>query len=166
MAGTSALLWRLVPKGYAAMKNILFSSIIAALLLSSCSLLPNFDFNAAQSRWQSAHLTHYRYDLHVGCFCAFVDRMPLSIEVENGTVKSMLYNDGTPVPQDQQEIFARYAPIDTMFAFTADALHRADETKVEYDAKYGFPATLYIDYIRQAADDELSLSASNFQPLP
>lgn len=148
------------------MKNTLIFSFIAALLLSSCSLLPNFDFNAARSRWQSAHVTHYRYDLHVGCFCAFVDRMPLTIEVENGAVKSMLYSDGTPVPQDQREIFARYAPMDTMFAFTADALHRADEAKVEYDAKYGFPATVQIDYIRQAADDELGLSVTNFQPLP
>ena len=148
------------------MKTIIISLTLAALLLSSCSILPNRDFNAAQSRWQNSHLSHYRYSIHVGCFCAFMDRMPLSIEVANGAVQSMTYNDGTPVPQDQTENFARYSTIDAVFGVTADALHRADDVKVAYDPTYGFPSSVQIDYMRNAADDELTLSLSNFQPLP
>ena len=148
------------------MKNTIITLTLAALLVSSCSLLPNRDINSAQARWQNAHILHYRYQLSVSCFCAFRDRMPLSVEVANGAVQSMKYSDGTPVPQDQLETFARYAPIETMFSFTADALHRADEVKVEYDPTYGFPARLQIDYIKAAVDDELALSVTNFEPLP
>ena len=148
------------------MKNILMLSALAALVLSSCSILPNRDLNSAQSRWQSARVTHYRYNVHVGCFCAFTDRMPLTVEVANGVTKSMTYSDGTPVPQDQAEWFANYSSIDKLFTLTTEGVSKADDIKVEYDAKYGFPSTVYIDYIRQAADDELSLSVTNFQPLP
>lgn len=148
------------------MKTFILFLTLAALLLSSCSILPNRDLNSAKARWQNAHVSHYRYQLRVGCFCAFMDRMPLMVEVANGTLKSMAYNDGTPVPPDQLPTFARYSPIDTMFSFTADALHRADEVKVEYDATYGFPSTVQIDYMKDAVDDELALSITNFERLP
>lgn len=148
------------------MKTFILFLSLAALLLSSCSILPNRDLNSARARWQNAHISHYRYQLRVGCFCAFMDRMPLTVEVANGAVKSMAYNDGTPVPQDQQQTFAAYAPIDKMFAFTADAVHTADEVKVEYDATYGYPASVQIDRAKNAADDELALSITNFERLP
>ena len=148
------------------MKNVLFSSIIASVLLSSCSFLPNNAFNSAQTRWRNANVSHYRYAVHVGCFCAFTERMPLTVEVNNGTVTSMAYKDGTPVASDQLPTFAQYSTIDALFALTSEALRTADEVKVQYDPSYGFPSTVQIDRIRNAADDELSLSVSNFERLP
>jgi hypothetical protein len=148
------------------MKTIIIFLTLAALVLSSCSILPNRDFNAAQFRWQNSHLSHYRYTIHVGCFCAFMDTMPLTIEVANGAVQSMSYSDGSPVPPDQLASFARYSTIEAVFSLTADALHRADEVKVAYDRTYGFPSTVQIDYMKDAVDDELALSVTSFQPLP
>ncbi len=148
------------------MKSIILFLTLSALLLSSCSILPNRDFSSSHARWQNSHITHYRYSVHVGCFCPFTQRMPLTIEVSNGIVQSIVLNDGTPVPQDQLEMFSRYSTIGALFALTGDALRTADDVKVQYDAAYGFPSTVYIDYIRNAVDDELSLSVTNFHPLP
>ncbi len=148
------------------MKNIIIFLTLAALLLSSCSILPNRDFNSASLRWQNSNVSHYRYNLSVGCFCGFTDRMPLTIEVSNGAAQSMVFSDGTPVPQEQRQYFDRYSTIDSLFSFTGESLHKADEVKVAYDPTYGFPSNVQIDFYKNAVDDELALSVTDFQPLP
>jgi hypothetical protein len=37
---------------------------------------------------------------------------------------------------------------------------------VSYDPAYGFPQTANIDVIKEAVDDELSLTVSSFETLP
>ena len=148
-----------------AMKKSLFLILIAATLLVSCAPLANSQLSAARDRWHAANISHYRFNLGVGCFCAFTTRMPLTIEVQKGRVLSMLYNDGSPVPADQQQVFASYQTIDALFDYTAQSL-KADEIKIEYDPNYGFPTRVQIDFIKQAMDDELSLSVQDFQALP
>jgi hypothetical protein len=64
------------------------------------------------------------------------------------------------------ETYQTYATIDRVFlalqsAYTAEA----DEITVTYDPAYGFPATVSIDYIIEAMDDELSYQVSDFQVL-
>lgn len=148
------------------MKRILLITVLAALLLSACSVFGGMQLSNARNRWQSSSLTHYRYDLHVGCFCAFVEKMPLTIEVQDGRVVSMQYQDGTAVSAEDRQIFERYETIDKLFDFTAESQKKADEIKISYDPAYGFPDNVYIDFIRQAADDELSLQVTKFEKLP
>lgn len=147
------------------MKNTLLPLLVVALL-AGCSALGNNALSSARNRWNAAHIAHYRYQLRVGCFCAFTTRMPLTIEVQNGQIVSMTYNDGTPVGSQDQQIFAGYDTIDKLFDFTAASSKKADEIKIEYDPAYGFPSSVQIDFIKQAADDELALNVSNFQALP
>ncbi len=147
------------------MKKLLVSLSLVALLLSGCGLLPNSQLAAGRDRWQKAGISHYRYNLTVGCFCAFSQRTPLTIEVANGVVQSMTYKDGTPVPADQVSLFTDYSTIDALFRYTGEALRQADEIKVQYDPTYGFPSSVQIDFIKQAVDDELWLTVANFQPL-
>jgi hypothetical protein len=47
----------------------------------------------------------------------------------------------------------------------ADLAGDPDEINVTYDPTYGYPATVNIDYIAAAADDELSYGISNFEIL-
>jgi hypothetical protein len=144
------------------------SALLALLLLVStaCSPRAGSELSRHQATWHAAGIDHYRFDLHVGCFCVFSDRMPLSIEVLDGRAVSIAYNDGTPVPAAEQATFASYATIDALFTFTADAISRADEIKVSYDPQYGFPSDVQIDFARGAADDELTLSVTSFEALP
>ena len=148
------------------MKKTLLLFATLALLMSSCSILPNRALASARDRWRNANVSHYRYNLAVGCFCAFTQKMPLTVEVQDGKLRSMVYKDGTPVSAEETQIFAPYSTMDSLFDFTGETLRKADDVKVDYDPAYGFPASVQIDFIRNAADDELTLTVTNFQPLP
>ena len=41
----------------------------------------------------------------------------------------------------------------------------ADSISVEYDPARGFPASIFVDYMQQAADEELTYEAGDFEPL-
>jgi uncharacterized protein DUF6174 len=143
--------------------------VLLCFMLAACSFGAKSEFDTNHAKWQNAGITHYRYSLFIGCFCAFRDKMPLSIEVKNGEVLSMTVSDGTPIlPTDPQfETFSHYSTIERIFsALKADLGGDADEVTVTYDSTYGFPLQINIDFIKQAADDELSLTVSKFEKLP
>lgn len=148
------------------MKKTLISLVILAVALSACSAIGSSQIESARRRWQAAGISHYRYELTVGCFCGFTDRMPLSIEVKDGQVISMRYRDGTPVGGADRGMFSRYETIDKLIDFTAEAQKKADEIHIQYEPTYGFPSAVNIDFIKQAMDDELSLTVSGFEALP
>jgi hypothetical protein len=146
------------------MKKIIL--LLLALILAACSSVPKSEYDTNLDKWQNSGVTHYRFSLFVGCFCAFRDDMPLSIEVQNGEVVSMTYADGTPIPADdpQLEFLSRYATIDRLFSeLKADLDGAADEVTVTYHATYGFPEQISIDRIKDAIDDELGLTVADFE---
>ncbi|HSB03196.1 MAG TPA: DUF6174 domain-containing protein, partial [Anaerolineales bacterium] len=92
-------------------------------------------------------------------------------------VVSMEYQNGKEIDTSSRELFEKYATIDKIFAgierdfqdtaATGDPDPRkADEVLVEYDETYGFPTKVNIDFIKNAVDDELALTISNFEKLP
>ena len=143
--------------------------ITFALILTACSTDARSEFDRHQEKWQNAHISHYRYSLFVGCFCPFTEKMPLNIEVKDGDVLSITYADGTLIPgtDPEFEFFARYGTMERLFSeLEADLAGAADEVTVSYNPVYGFPQTANIDVIKEAADDELSLTVSDFKTLP
>jgi len=148
------------------MKKIWIFIGLVSLLVSACSPLPGSELARNQDKWRAAAIDHYRFDLSVLCFCPFSAQMPLSVEVMDGKVVSMTYNDGTPVPESERANFSAYATIDALFAYTEDAVRQADEIQIAYDPAYGFPSRVQIDFVKNAVDDELALGAENFQALP
>ncbi len=154
-----------------------FTLIFIALVLSACSLGRQSEVQRNQQKWQDAKITHYRYNLSVGCFCVFNENMPLVVEVKDGNIVSMKYQNGKDVEESNRELFERYATIDKIFAAiekdfqnTADTNdpqpRKADKVVVKYDVTYGFPTMVNIDFIKQAIDDELALTLSNLERLP
>ena len=142
--------------------------LLLALILTACSFGSKSEYDTNFDKWQNSDVTHYRFSLFVGCFCAFRNDMPLSIEVQDGKVVSMTYSDGIPVPADdpQLEFLSRYATMDRLFSeLKADLDGEADEVTVTYNATYGFPEQISIDRIKEAIDDELGLTVSNFEVL-
>jgi len=93
--------------------------------------------------------------------------MPLTIEVTDGKVVSMISADGKTLDLADSSYgeFISYATIDKVFTETQSALDKADEVKITYDPKYGFPSTVMIDFIKNALDDELSIYVENFKVL-
>jgi Family of unknown function (DUF6174) len=144
------------------MKKFILITLI--LILTACSA-GGSEFSQNQNKWQNANISHYRFQLNVGCFCAFRDKMPLTVEVQNGQIASMKYADGTQINADEQANFAQYATLDALFDYTAQRMKDAAEVKVTYDATYGYPTEVSIDGNKQIADDELYLSVSGFEKL-
>lgn len=148
------------------MKRFGICLVLLAIAISACSPRAGSELARNRDKWLAAGVTHYRFQMSVLCFCPFSQQMPLAIEVLDGRVVSMAYKDGTPVPESERANFSAYATIDGLFASTEDALQRADQIDVKYDPVYGFPAQVQIDFIKNAVDDEMALSASGFEVLP
>ncbi len=141
--------------------------LFIALVLTACSLGGKSEIQRNQQKWQDSGILHYRYNLFVGCFCGFNEDMPLVVEVQNGKVVSMKYQNGKEVEASNHELFDQYATIDLIFSeLEADINGKADEVTVAYDPTYGFPAKVNIDFIKKAVDDEVALTVSNFEELP
>lgn len=149
------------------MRSILF--VLLAVLLTACATVgaASSEFDQALEKWQDADISHYQYNLDISCFCAFRGNMPLVIEVQNGEVVSMEYQNSAEIDPASLELFQKYATIDSIFAELEKALSgEADHVTVTYDETYGFPTQVTIDFEEQAADEEIYLTISNFEVLP
>jgi len=152
------------------MKKLLF--ILLTLALAACTAVGNAmgsqsEIEQNQEKWQNANISHYRYNLFISCFCVFTQDMPLIIEVKDGEVVSMEFHSGNEIDASLHELFDKYATIDRLFAeLEADLNGAADEVIAKYDPTYGFPAEVTIDFVKEATDDELYLTLSNFEVLP
>jgi len=141
--------------------------VFIALALAACSMGSQSEIERNQQKWQDSGISHYRFNLFVGCFCVFSQDMPLAIEVQDGVIVSLEYKDGRVVDDINAELFERYATIDRIFSeLETDMNGAADEVVVTYDPTYGFPTQANIDFVKDAIDDELALTISNFEELP
>lgn len=147
------------------MRKLIF--IFIALALAACSMGNQSEIERNRQKWQDLGISHYRFNLFVGCFCVFSQDMPLVVEVQNGQVVSMEYQSGKAIEEGNRELFRRYETIDQIFSeLEKDLKGEADEVKVTYDSTYGFPKQVNIDFIKEAIDDEVSLTISGFEKLP
>jgi len=137
-----------------------------ALALSACS-----GGSAVQQNreiWEGQNIDHYRFTVVVSCFCPFAGA-EVTYEVQNGQV----VNESVQAAPDRQidpaqvgEFYQAYNTIEKVFDYVEQATNEADEITVEYDPTYGFPTDISVDWIKEATDDEMYLTLSNFEPLP
>ena len=145
--------------------------IVMAFILAACAsanaLGSQSEIEQNHEKWQKAGISHYRYHLSISCFCVFTQDMPLILEVQDGKVVSMEYQNGKQIDPSLTELFEKYATIDRVFTELEAGLNgAADEVIVKYDPTYGFPTEVTIDVEKQATDDELYLTLSDFEKLP
>ena len=102
----------------------------------------------------------YAYTLTQSCFCVYSG--PLRITVADGDIVSVVaLSDPQGTPQDQIEALGKTLPELTALAERAE--EEADEVTATYDPTYGFPTRLDIDWIREAVDDEVTFTATDFE---
>lgn len=143
--------------------------LFLVILLTACSVFGQSDLDRNRQKWEDAKIEHYRFSLNIGCFCAFRSEMPLSVEVSNGEIVSMNGADGNPITSSNSnhEYYSSYATFDRLFSeLETDLAGEADEVTVTYDATHGFPTQISIDFIKEAIDDELYITVSEFEALP
>ena len=109
-----------------------------------------------RDRWASTHPASYRYTWSNGCFCPQSATGPFIVTVRGDTVQLEPKKPGHLEPMDSLK-----PGIDDAFTTAAQALDRADEVTIEYDPTYGYPASIVIDWVKDAVDDEESLTISD-----
>jgi hypothetical protein len=140
--------------------------MVLLLTLVSCASgkAPTAGLDQHERKWTDRRTESYSYELKVLCFCPTELTSPVIIEVRKGEPAQVRYTaDGALAPSTY---FDKYDSMEELFAVLREARSRqADEIIVRYDEQYGFPATVRIDYVQNAVDDELAFEVSGFRVL-
>ena len=93
---------------------------------------------------------------------------PVLVTVTNGVVTSLQYWDSNPSKRTPASaaIFGPYDTVEELFDFIADAIDKdADVLQVGYDAEYGFPNVVNVDYESGGSEQRLFF-ITQFTPTP
>jgi hypothetical protein len=129
--------------------------------------LRTLDTNA--QKWYSLYADHYQVKVNIGCFCPFSDRMPVTVEVRDGRIVQAIDSQGNDVPEDD---FLRtigdddLLTVEGLFAYARRAIREADKVEIAYDPRMHYPASVNVDWIEMAIDDEMSVQILELQLLP
>lgn len=115
--------------------------------------------DAARARWARSGLDgYYQAELTRACFCGFPDAFARThITVVEGTViGGWELDSGNAIPP---AILDKFPTVQTLFGLIADEIAaKAAEVRVDYHPTHGAPMQIYIDRIRNAIDDELTIT--------
>ena len=118
-------------------------------------------FVDALVRWEDSGLagTDYDYTFTRGCFCPEEFVGPYQVSLRAGEVVSATFKGTDLFDIDVLEI-GRYDEIvksvEGVFNEISRALREADSFTAEYHPTLGYPTNVYIDWIANAADEEVS----------
>lgn len=117
------------------------------------------ELTRAKTQWEAARLDNYDLVQQRLCYCTTESTLSVVTEVRDGGVRVRRYLDsGVPVPQPLQQL---WGTVDDLFELVADAIDQnAASLLVTYHPTLGYPTHISIDYLGNAADDELTVTAS------
>ncbi|HJQ69495.1 MAG TPA: DUF6174 domain-containing protein [Blastocatellia bacterium] len=139
----------------------IFHALVAAVCLFSISSAVAAPPNEAQNRltknrrkWDSKTTKNYQYEFQRVCFCLPAYTKRVKITVREGVAEQIQQaNTGDAVDKAQYEL---YFTVDQLFDYIQAAIDKkAHLVKVNYDAEWGYPTVVEIDYIKNAIDDEM-----------
>jgi hypothetical protein len=138
---------------------------IGALALANGTIGARFSLWQHEWQWRARAIPQYRYVVRTGCHCPIERARPVVIDIRAGEPPTLRY-DGTGDPAPA-ELFARYAPMEQMFALVHAALAAgAAQVIVRYDPSYSYPATIVVDYDGGAEEDEITYTIERFDVVP
>lgn len=118
--------------------------------------------NQARDRWSDQGLASYAFTMRRGCFCGG----PLLVEVvvsPTGIVRTDV-DTGQPVSAQQAQLFP---DVPGLFEVIAREIARpAASLAVTYHSAAGYPLTISVDPIKNAIDDEYSITVTDFRAIP
>jgi hypothetical protein len=140
--------------------------IFLAAFLTACGASQRPALVQNRSLWESQAIQHYRFNFKIGCFCPWNALMPLTIEVKNGEIIAMVASNGGDITP-YLDTFRAHATIESLFDLVDSAISkRVYRLVVQYDPKYGFPASIVINPSRMIMDDETGYYVTNLEVLP
>ena len=114
--------------------------------------------------WAKQNISNYRFTVRQTCFCSMESMQPVTIEVRNGKVTSIV--PAIDALSFNREDFTHHASIAKLFDVVEDAIAKeAEDLSVTYHPTLGYPTEIAIDYDAWTVHDELSITVENFQAL-
>ncbi|MBN9399871.1 MAG: hypothetical protein J0I17_06815 ['Candidatus Kapabacteria' thiocyanatum] len=146
------------------MRRTLLPLILIALHAVGCKEQPTgtapTTLTEAKERWASSGITDYELDRRVVCYCIGAeDTVRCRIE-RDSAVSIINLTTGEAV-----EIKRRTpATVQDLFDIVEKAQDEAHMLNVTYDATYGYPREINIDWSNTIADDEIFYHTIRLQP--
>lgn len=141
------------------------------LLLAGCGLTTGpFDVLESQreltenmSRWHDHGFASYDYVVSNQCFC-IVGGVPVVVSVpDNAIVGVVDAGSGQPLSGERA---AYYRDVPGQFQLIRAAIDaKAASIRAVYDPATGYPADVFIDYDRNAVDEERGFKVLSFTPV-
>ena len=140
--------------------------VLLPLLLSSCDLLiapgPEQDRAELERNWRLWQVnggSNYYYVQQRLCFCIAESTAAVRIGVRNGVVTERRWlSDNLMVPLQYASL---WGTVEDLFRLIEAALDdHAESLLVTYDGKLGYPTHIAIDYRKNTADEEITITAS------
>jgi hypothetical protein len=139
------------------------SALAALAVLAACrdTTGPAHDLAEAKARWRQTRPQSYAFTYGVSCFCLYAG--PVVVDVRGDSVTAWrVLSTGTPALPNG---IVPSTTIDRLFAALDSAVARHPARfDATYDRKYGYPTSVYIDFVENVADDEIGYSVSQFVP--
>ncbi len=130
------------------------------------------DTQVFHERWQSLHITHYRYSLVVVCGCGLTHQ-PYTMEVRDGQLISAVDDQQQPIseadidaPPHSVDWFYSLTTLDSLFDHVQQVAGQASSVNVVYDPQYAFPAYTFVNWQSGQPEAEVALRVMDFQVLP
>ncbi|MEE9425779.1 MAG: DUF6174 domain-containing protein, partial [Methylococcales bacterium] len=123
------------------------------------------DLENARGKWEQLAIDDYSYTLTNPLSA------PVKLVIEENQFVDISYDCG----QENTNVFEAlcdenpgeglFRTVESLFQVVDDAIvYQAEVIKVEYDQTYGYPTTIFIDFDKSGADDEMTFKASDLQP--
>ena len=143
--------------------------LIGLLIVMSINIMPSYgnkennspliqELEENRQIWRSQSSENYQYIYQQQCFCTPPSNTPLKVSVKNDKITEVINLT------NNQTITALIFPktIEELFNIIEQAIKRdADEILINYDASFGYPTRIAIDYQKVLADDEITYTIEN-----
>jgi hypothetical protein len=140
---------------------VLFPGIPAANNPTIDPLQQELDANRA--KWIASGIDTYEYQFVRACECPPESAGPIIVTVDNGTIASVRRPAGSELPRWEGGSY----PVEQLFAEVQAAIDgEPDSIVVTYDAEFGYPTQIYIDWDAGTADEETAYQATDLIPEP
>lgn len=126
-----------------------------------------------QDKWDNRQITHYKMLIDLPYDTTYFRQlpMPLTIEVKDGSIVSMVDGQGKMIPVntsgDAAQNHQNFFTISGLFLYARQSIMRNPPSiEISYDDFFGFPSRIYIDPYTEPCCQDFEIKIEDFQVLP
>jgi hypothetical protein len=155
--------------GNSTSKYISFVCLFAVLIILYPHNYDRIQREINQAKWRIQNVAHYRYQLSIGCDCSLRSETPVTIEVLDGTIVSVVGVDGklSDWVGKNSIVFGKDQTMEGLFGQIQNQIYKNDYfLQATYDGKYGFPQYVLLKSNFFEFGGGVIYRVSNFEVLP